>query len=74
MNWQLLKNVNPPLDQPLMFYCPERNAVFFGQRQGTMLILGNTFSDGIRDGWHVKFEDYKELWGNKVYWTLFVKP
>ena len=23
---------------------------------------------------NVKFEEYKALWGHKVYWTLFVKP
>ena len=74
MNWQLLRNVNPPLNKLLVFYCPERNAVFFGRRQGTMLEMGNMFSDGIRDGWNVRYEDYKQLWGHKVYWTLFVKP
>ena len=74
MNWQLLRNVNPPLNKLLVFYCPERNAVFFGCRNGSMLKLGNTYSDGIRDGWNVRYEDYKQLWGHKVYWTLFVKP
>ena len=65
MNWQLLRNVNPPLNKLLVFYCPERNAVFFGCRNGSMLKLGNTYSDGIRDGWNVDMKTTNNSGGTK---------
>lgn len=75
MNRQLLKNVNPPLKQLLMFYCPERNAVFFAIRDEHGFVMANSYSDGLRESWRAyEFEAYKRMYGDRLYWTLFVKP
>lgn len=74
MNWQLLKNVNPPMDKLLLFYTPNGKAIFFAIRKGVQLEMGATFTNGLRESWKCPYDWYKEMYGEKIYWTLFVKP
>ena len=75
MNWQLLSNVNPPLNRLLVFYSPDENAVFFGIRIEQGLKLANQYSNGLRDSWRTDdFDEYKKEYGHLIYWSLFVRP
>lgn len=74
MNWQLLKNVNPPLDKLLLFYSQGGKAIFFAIRKDAQLEMANTFTNGLRESWKCPYSWYKEMYGEKIYWTLFVKP
>ena len=49
MNWQLLKNVNPPVDKLLLFYSPGGKAIFFAIRNDVQLEMANTFTNGLRE-------------------------
>lgn len=78
MNWQLIKNVNPPREKVLELYFEEDNTVRFAERSGDgeSINVGDTYYDGeiLGKDYFMSYERFKEYYGDKVYWTLFVKP
>lgn len=78
MNWQLLKNVNPPKAKVIELYFEEDESVRFAERSedGESIDIGKTYYDGevSGDDYRMLYEKFKKYYGDKVYWTLFVKP
>lgn len=76
MNWQLLKNVNPPLRQILMFFCKDNNEIKFAERTGECIYIASTYygNELGSDSYSMPFEKYKKYYGDSVFWTLVVKP
>ena len=78
MNWQLLKNVNPPREVVLELYFEEDRCVRFAERSedGESIYIGSGYYDGQIDGnvYRTSYEKFKRFYGDKVYWSLFVKP
>ena len=78
MNWQLIKNVNPPREKVLELYFEEDESVRFAERSedGESIDIADTYYDGERlgRGYFMSYEKFKKYYGDKVYWTLFVKP
>lgn len=77
MNWQLLKNVNPPRGVVLELYATDFNSVLFAERNKDTdeISIGTGFDGGkIRNSYRMSYERFKEKFGSDVYWSLFVKP
>lgn len=79
MNWQLLKNVNPPIGKIIMLFDVNSQSVLYARRvglRGQDLQFSLTYQNG-GIGIHPSELDYKsfrEEFGDKIYWSLFVKP
>lgn len=78
MNWQLIKNVNPPKAKVIELYFKEDDSVRFAERSedGESIDIAETYFEGeiLGKGYFMSYEKFKEYYGDKVYWTLFVKP
>lgn len=78
MNWQLIKNVNPPKAKVIELYFKEDDSVRFAERSedGENIDIAETYFEGeiLGKGYFMSYEKFKEYYGDKVYWTLFVKP
>ena len=78
MNWQLIKNVNPPREKILELYFEEYDCVRFAERSedGETIVIGRSYYEGEVSGYedYMSYEKFKKYYGDKVYWTLFVKP
>ena len=78
MNWQLIKNVNPPKAKVIELYFKEDDSVRFAERSedGESIDIADTYYDGeiLGKGYFMSYEKFKKYYGDKVYWTLFVKP
>lgn len=77
MNWQLLKNVNPPLSETLELYRTDTKSIEFAVRidKDKILIASTYFDDEVgNDAYPMNYNRLKEYYGDKIFWTLFVKP
>lgn len=78
MNWQLIKNVNPPKAKVIELYFKEDDSVRFAERSedGESIDIADTYYEGeiLGKGYFMSYEKFKKYYGDKVYWTLFVKP
>lgn len=78
MNWQLIKNVNPPKAKVIELYFEEDDSVRFAERSedGESIDIADTYYEGeiLGKGYFMSYEKFKKYYGDKVYWTLFVKP
>lgn len=78
MNWQLLKNVNPPINKILMFFCKDGKEIKFAERtdDGESIYIASTYygNELGSDSYRMNFEKYKKYYGDSIYWTLLVKP
>ncbi len=77
MNWQLLKNVNPPVEKLLLFYYPDQTIRFaLRSKDGKVFYIGESVTEGALDyGWYSVDDEYlKKHQGHEIYWSLFVKP
>lgn len=78
MNWQLIKNVNPPKAKVIELYFKEDDSVRFAERSedGESIDIADTYFEGeiLGKGYFMSYEKFKKYYGDKVYWTLFVKP
>lgn len=79
MNWQLLKNVNPPIGAIIQLYDLNSLSVLYARRvglKGQTLQVSLTYKNG-GIGIHpdeLDYKQFKEEFGDKIYWSLFVKP
>ncbi|HIR20921.1 MAG TPA: hypothetical protein IAC89_01675 [Candidatus Aphodousia faecalis] len=79
MNWQLLKNVNPPIGKIIMLFDANSLSVLYARRiglQGQSLQFSHTYQNG-GIGLHpdeLDYKTFKEEHGNKIYWSPFIKP
>lgn len=79
MNWQLLKNVNPPIGTIIQLYDKNSLSVLYARRvglRGQTLQFSTTYQNG-GIGIHpdeLDYKQFKEEFGDKIYWSLFVKP
>lgn len=79
MNWQLLKNVNPPIGKIIMLFDANSLSVLYARRvglRGQNLQFSQTYQNG-GIGLHpdeLDYKSFKEEHGDKIYWSLFVKP
>lgn len=79
MNWQLLKNVNPPIGTIIQLYDKNSLSVLYARRvglRGQTLQFSTTYQNG-GIGLHpdeLDYKSFKEEHGDKIYWSLFVKP
>lgn len=79
MNWQLLKNVNPPIGKIIMLFDENSLSVLYARRiglQGQSLQFSHTYQNG-GIGLHpdeLDYKTFKEEHGNKIYRSLFIKP
>lgn len=78
MNWQLIKNVNPPRSKALELYFQDYDSIQFAERSedGESIEIGKTFYDGEVSGdeYRMSYEKFKKYFGSRVFWTLLVKP
>lgn len=79
MNWQLLKNVNPPIGKIIQLYDENSLSVLFARRvglRGQSLQFSQTYKNGgiglSPD--ELDYKSFREAHGSRIYWTLFVKP
>lgn len=79
MNWQLLKNVNPPIGKIIMLFDENSLSVLYARRvglRGQSLQYSHTYQNGgigLRPE-ELNYKGFKEEHGDKIYWSLFVKP
>lgn len=79
MNWQLLKNVNPPIGKIIMLFDANSLSVLYARRvglRGQNLQFSQTYQNGgigIRPD-ELDYKTFREEHGDKIYWSLFVKP
>ncbi len=79
MNWQLLKNVNPPIGKIIQLYDEKSLSVLYARRiglRGQNLQFSQTYQNG-GIGIHpyeLDYKNFREEYGDKIYWSLFVKP
>ena len=77
MNWQLLKNVNPPVEKLLLFYYPDQTIRFaLRSKDGKVFYIGDSFIEGAIEPPYDRLsdEELKRNQGYGIYWSLFVKP
>ena len=78
MNWQLIRNVNPPKAKVIELYFEEDDSVRFAERSedGESIDIADTYYEGeiLGKGYFMSYEKFKKYYGDKVYWTPFVKP
>ena len=60
MNWQLLKNVNPPVEKLLLFYYPDQTIRFaLRSKDGKVFYIGESVTEGALDyGWYSVDDEY----------------
>lgn len=79
MNWQLLKNVNPPIGKIIHLYDANSQSVLYARRvgpRGQNLQFSQTYQNG-GIGIHpfeLDYKNFREEFGDKIYWSLFIKP
>ena len=79
MNWQLLKNVNPPIGEIILLFDTDSLNVVYARRvglRGQTLQFSSTYKNGgigIRPD-EYDYKDFIKAHGEEVYWALFVKP
>lgn len=79
MNWQLLKNVNPPIGEIIQLFDKNSLSALYARRiglRGQTLQFSLTYQNG-GIGIHpseLDYKSFKEEHGDKIYWSLFIKP
>ena len=79
MNWQLLKNVNPPVGKVFELFEKSTNNIYFAKRTGTRggtLEYSKVYCRGDLEEYRFRmpYKEFKDDYGGNVYWSLLIKP
>lgn len=77
MNWQLLNNVPPPVEELLLFYYPNETIRFaVKSKDSKVFYIGDSVIEGAIEPPYDRLsdEEIKRNQGYGIYWSLFVKP
>lgn len=76
MNWQYVRNVEPPKNKIIMLYVKTTGDLRFGRilDDGTLEFSSSFYAGGIgRAPAKVPFSDFLKIWPNLM-WAPFIKP